>query len=255
MIFQPFKAVQAFLQAIPFLLKPELRAFLLFPILVNIVLMLVFYAVAWFYFTPMVNYFMSWVPDWLFFLNWLFYMGFAFLCGVIFFYGFSVGVNIIAAPFNGLLAEKVEELWTKEQGIGKHVEESFTLKDLSRLIVDSVIRELQKLAYFLPRLVLLLLISWIPIINVVSPFLWLLFGGWMMAIQYLDYPFDNNKVSFADMRLGLGKKPLLCWTFGAIVMVLLPIPLLNLVIMPLAVVTATILWLSDLQKYYSVVDE
>lgn len=250
MIFQPFKAVQAFFQAIPLLLKPELRVFLFLPILANIVLMLVFYTLAWYYFTPMVDYLMGWVPDWLFFLNWLFYLGFVFLGGVVLFYGFSVGVNIIAAPFNGLLAEKVEQLLT-----GNIVDETFNFRQLMRLVVDSLIRELQKIAYFLPRVLLLLLISWIPVINLISPILWVLFGAWMMAIQYLDYAFDNNKVSFADMRLGLRKKPLLCWTFGIIVMVLLPIPLLNLIVMPLAVVAATILWLTALQEYYSVVDE
>lgn len=246
MIAQPFKAIGAFFQAIPLLLKPQLRLFLLIPLLINIVLIAILYTVAFHYFADLVDYFMAWVPSWLFFLDWLFYIGFVLLSGLLLFYGFSVGVNILAAPFNGLLAERVEAELT-----GECIDEPFSVKQVTRLMIDSILRELQKIGYFLPRMLALFILSFIPVINVVSPVLWLLFGAWVLAIQYLDYAFDNNKVSFKDMRLGLREKPLLCWSFGLIVMVLLPIPLVNLIVMPLAVVAATILWLNTFKDYYS----
>ncbi len=90
----------------------------------------------------------------------------------------------------------------------------------------------------------MLLLSFIPLVNVIAPVLLLLFSAWMLSLQYMDYAFDNNKVKFHDMRMTLRSKPLLCWTFGAIVMVGLTIPFFNLFVMPIAVVAATLLWIS-----------
>src|SRR5690606_31007012 len=88
------------------------------------------------------------------------------------------------------------------------------LKDIPRTLG----RELRKLAYYLPRLLVFgLLFFMLP---VVGQFLWLAFSGWMMAIQYLDYPFDNNRVSFTQMREGLTDKRGTTWSFGLVVAIL-----------------------------------
>lgn len=56
-------------------------------------------------------------------------------------------------------------------------------------------REWQKLAWYLPRAIVLLILYFIPGIGqTVAPVLWFLFSAWMLAIQYCDYPFDNHKV-------------------------------------------------------------
>lgn len=44
---------------------------------------------------------------------------------------------------------------------------------------------------------MLLLLYFVPGIGqTVVPVVWFLFGAWMLAIQYCDYPFDNHKVGF-----------------------------------------------------------
>ena len=125
-------------------------------------------------------------------------MVFSLLSAVILIYAFSIGVNILAAPFNGLLAEKVEAKLTGETVAG-----GLSFREVSLLISQSIVRELQKIGYFLPRFLLLFIISFIPIVNIISPILWLFFGAWVLAIQYLDYAFDNNRISFAQLRLEL----------------------------------------------------
>ncbi|MBP2261259.1 uncharacterized protein involved in cysteine biosynthesis [Pseudomonas sp. BP8] len=40
----------------------------------------------------------------------------------------------------------------------------------------------------MPRALALLILSFIPVVNVIAAPLWLIFGVWMMAIQYIDYP-------------------------------------------------------------------
>ncbi|MCZ2722682.1 sulfate transporter CysZ [Marinomonas sp. 15G1-11] len=238
MILHPFKAVGSFLKALPLLFSSDLRLFVLAPLLANFALMAILYMFAFGFLTGMTDSMMSWLPGWLSFLDWLFYALFGLVSALLMFYGFSVGVNILAAPFMGILAEKVEEKLT-----GNVIQEQISLAFILSIVGHSILRELQKLAYFLPRVILLFIISFIPVVNVIAPILWLLFSAWMLSIQYLDYSFDNNKRNFRDMRASLRRKPILCWSFGFIVMVLLTIPLVNLFVMPLAVVAATCIWI------------
>lgn len=64
----------------------------------------------------------------------------------------------------------------------------------------------------------------------------------MMAIQYCDYPFDNHKIAFANMRRNLAGDRKINLEFGGLISVLTMIPIINLVIMPIAVCGATALW-------------
>jgi CysZ protein len=82
-------------------------------------------------------------------------------------------------------------------------------------------------------------------VNIIAPVLWFLFGAWMMAIQYCDYPMDNNKVSFRQMKVMLAQRRLTSLSFGAIVQVGMMIPLVNLVMMPAAVIGATLIWCEE----------
>ncbi len=59
------------------------------------------------------------------------------------------------------------------------------MKDIPRIMK----REWQKLARYLPRAIVLLLLYFIPGVGqTVAPVLWFLFSAWMLAIQYCDYP-------------------------------------------------------------------
>jgi len=72
-----------------------------------------------------------------------------------------------------------------------------------------------------------------------------LFGIWMMAVQYIDYPADNNKLGFDEMLAWLRDKRWQSLGFGGIVYVALLVPLLNLLIMPAAVAGATLFWVRE----------
>ncbi|MBX2857886.1 MAG: EI24 domain-containing protein, partial [Cellvibrionaceae bacterium] len=99
-------------------------------------------------------------------------------------YGFSFNLitNIIAAPFYGKLAEKAEQVLT-----GK----TPPPEPLSRMIPRVIVREFQKLFYFISRGVLVLLIvmviGMVPVANILAPLVGLLWAMWCMSIQYSDY--------------------------------------------------------------------
>ena len=102
--------------------------------------------------------------------------------------------------------------------------------------------------YFLPRFLGLLILSIIPVVNAIAPFAWIIFGGWMMAIQYADYAADNNQISFEDLRRRLDKSPFQAVLFGVIVYFLVAIPIINLILIPVAVAGGTVFWVTHLRS-------
>ena len=72
--------------------------------------------------------------------------------------------------------------------------------------------------------------------------LWLIFAGWMMALQYIDYPMDNNLRSFAQVRDLLRGNRVTALGFGFTVLVAALVPLVNFIVMPAAVAGATVYW-------------
>ena len=239
MIGNPVKGGGYALRAVHLLSEKKLRVFVLIPLVINIVL---FSGALYFMFTQLPGWIASWLsflPSFLSFLEYVLYPLFAVTAMLMVYYGFSILANIIAAPFNGILSERVEQMLA-----GREVaEESF--KELLAIIPQSIGRELSKLAYYLPRVILLLILSFIPGINLFAPFFWILFGAWMMAVQYCDYPMENNKVSFKEMLVLLKKQRMTSLGFGAVVQVAMMVPILNFIMMPVAVIGATIYWVEE----------
>jgi len=174
------------------------------------------------------------LPDWLSFMQYLIWPLALFSIVMTMAMTFTMIANFIAAPFNGLLAEKTELHLTghalPEQGVLAF------LKDVPRMLG----REWQKLWYFLPRAIGFLVLFWV--LPGIGQLLWFLFSSWMLAIQYCDYPFDNHKIPFATMRQQLRQNWSVSFGFGMTVYVLSLVPLVNLLIMPVAVCGATAMW-------------
>jgi CysZ protein len=156
---------------------------------------------------------------------------------VVFSFLFSSVANWIAAPFNGLLAEKVEQILT-----GKVVSDTGML-DIVKDMPRTFGREWTKLKYYLPKAIGCLILFLIPVVGqTLAPVLWFLFSAWMMAIQYIDYPFDNHKIRFITMRDTLKQHRGQCLSFGALVTLFSAIPVVNLFVMPVAICGATAIW-------------
>ena len=173
----------------------------------------------------------SWLPGWLEWLYWLL-MPLALLTLLfIMAYLFSTVLVTLASPFNGLLSEGVE----RQQGN--------VLPDESLLSVvkRTFGRELTKLGYLLPRYLILLVISFIPGVNLVSPLLWFWFGSWVVALQYVDYSFDNHGRDFREVRKILARDSFTALGFGMLVAGLMMIPVVNWFVMPAAVIGATLM--------------
>lgn len=241
----PKNGLQYFFEGFSIMMRPGLKRFVFMPIIVNTIVLGGAFTWLFFQVDGWVNYLLSFLPSW---LHWLSYLLWPLILAsiiLIFGYFFTTLANIIAAPFNGFLAEKVEE---ELSGIpAKNTPWSDFIKDIPRMIN----RELVRLGYYLPRVIVLLVISFIPMINIISPLLWFLFGSWMMVIQYCDYAFDNHKISFQKMKTTLKKDRFANMPFGAAVSIITMIPIINLFIMPAAVCSGTAMWVYRYRNQYS----
>ncbi len=220
-----------------------IRRFVFIPLMVNLIL----FSFAFYYLTLYINEwvvaFENWLPD---FFKWLTYIAIPvlyFTALVCFSFLFSTVANWLAAPFNGLLSEKMERLLT-----GKSIDDGGFM-DVIKDIPRTLAREWRKLVYYLPRAIGFFIILWfIPFVGQV---IWFAFVAWMMAVQYCDYPFDNHKVGFDEMRLKLAEHKGKSFSFGLTVTLFAMIPVINLVVMPVAICGATAMWVDHLRKDYT----
>jgi CysZ protein len=224
--------------------QPGLRRYVVIPLIVNTVL---FSALIGFW-ASRFNRIMEWLlPSGWAWLEWLLWPLFAVGAALVVFFGFTLLANLVGAPFNDRLSEAVESRLTgrpspSENGIGGM---------LSGFGV-SILSEAGKLVYWIGWSVPLLILFFVPVVNVVAPVIWMVFTAWMLAIEYLDYPMSRNGLSPVRQREILGSSRLTSLGFGSAVMVLTLIPFLNFLAMPTAVAGATALWVDQLSKDHSI---
>ncbi|MGV6988434.1 sulfate transporter CysZ [Testudinibacter sp. P80/BLE/0925] len=238
------QGLEYFLRGWHLITQPGLRRFVIMPILINIVLLVLVFWVMLGQIGSLAAWTVSFVPAWLDWLGYIIYALAIVTVLLVFFFIFNLLAGFIAAPFNGILAEKVERMLT-----GQALDDMGML-DLAKDTPRILLREWQKFAYSFPKFIGLFILSFVPGIGqTLVPPLFFLYGAWMAAIQYGDYPFDNHKIPFKQMRYQLAEKRSLNLTFGGLVSICTFIPFLNFIIIPVAVCGATALWV----EHYRVV--
>ncbi len=220
----------------------NLRLFVLIPLLVNIIIFGSFIGISLSFLSAWMDRLLGWIPEWLGFIEWILWpligIAFSLMTG----YLFTAVALIIASPFNALLAEKAEELIT-----GRPVDSLEGLGAALLAVPRGVLREIYKLMYYLPMLAFVLILTFIPVVNAISPVLWFVFGAWMMSLQFVDYPMDNHQLSFADVKEAVRSRRISSMGFGGVVALCASIPIVNFIVVPSAVVGATLFWCEQLQ--------
>lgn len=232
--------IQALARALRLLFAPGVRLYVIVPLLINLLL---FGALIWYgysRFVPLVEWMMSYVPDFLDFIEWLIWLFFGILAAITVFFTFTPVANIIAAPFNALMSEKIE-IHLTGQAVSSQV-------SFARMAIDSILSQLRKLVYIGLWALGLFLVTLIPGINLLAPLLWVIFGSWLLSLEYFDYPMGNHDLVFAEQKRRLAERRGISLGFGGVVMVMTSIPVVNFFAMPLAVAGATLLWVEQFQK-------
>lgn len=225
------RGVKHGLSGIALITRPGIRLFVVIPLIINIGLFIVaLTAVGMALDYAVDSYLGSW-PEWIQGIVWVI---FALLSAVVVFFSFSIVANIVASPFNSMLSEAVERhLQGSQQAL------PFSWARVARDLGRTIPAELRKLLYIGLRALPLLVLSLIPVVNVVAPALWLLFGAWMLCLEYLDCPFGNHSVFFPSALNGMRKRRSLSLGFGLCITVFTLIPVLNFIAMPIGVAGAT----------------
>ena len=233
----PTQGIQYLIRGIQLMRVPKLMVFILIPLAINMVVFgsLIGWAIS--YLNALVPEWIQSLPAWMSFIEWIIWPLLVLLFGLLSGYLFTTVTLMIASPFNSLLAEKVEEHYT-----GQEVEGFENVGAALMAVPMSIMRELRKLAYYLPMAMLVFICTWIPLVNFAVPFLWFLLGAWMMSLQFLDYPLDNHRQSFKAVVEFAGQERLTTMGFGGSVALCVSIPILNLIIVPAAVAGATLLY-------------
>jgi len=211
-----------------------IRRFVFIPLAINALLFSFAFYFVYLELNTYMESIMSWLPSWLDWLSVVLWPLAVFTILVVFSFIFSTVANWLAAPFNGLLSEKMEAILSGNEA------PKGSMLDIVKDIPRTLSREWQKLAYYLPRAIGFFIIMWL--LPVVGQVIWFLFIAWMMAIQYKDYPFDNHKVPFATMKQMLKQNQGISYSFGITVALFSMIPIINLVVMPVAICGATAIW-------------
>jgi CysZ protein len=172
-------------------------------------------------------------------LDWVLWPLFVLVLLVVVFNLFALVANLIASPFNSLLAEKVERMLT-----GRPLDEGSTLAGVMSDIVPTLVDEIRKLLYAVVLAIPFLLLLFVPIVGQV---LWFLYIAWVLAVQYSDYPMGNHGMKFREMRRRLGRQRGMSLGFGASAAMLSMVPLVNFILMPSAVAGATAMWVRELK--------
>lgn len=227
-------------QGLRLVFSPGLRRFVLVPLLVNIVLFSGLAYLGVHYFETAMD---RWLPQegWLSYVRGLFWVLFALVYAVILFFGFTLLANLIAAPFNSLLAARVEERLTGQLPPNEQT-------SLMRAAGPAIASEISKLIYLATRAIPLALLMLVPGLNVLASVGWLIFGAWFLAVEYGDYPMANYALSPANQRVRLRRRRFKSLAFGTGVTLMMLIPVIQFAVMPAAVAGATRFWIDDLRS-------
>lgn len=219
--------------------QPGIRMYVIVPFLINLLL---FGALIWYgygQFQIFIGWLMSFVPGFLGFIESILWLIFVVLAALIVFFVFTPVANIVAAPFNALMSEKIEAHLT---GRPPASDISFT-----QMALDAIGSQLRKLVYIMLWSVGLLLVSFIPVVNLISPVLWIVFGSWLLSLEYFDYPMGNHDLVFAEQKRSLARRRGLSLGFGGGIMIMTSVPIVNFFAMPVGVAGATLLWVEQFQ--------
>ena len=147
---------------------------------------------------------------------------------------FGFVAMILSSPLHGVLSARFDA----------HLGARAELAELriGQALASALRREWRKLRYQLPRMLLVVALSFVPLVNVLAPVAGVLMTAWLMAIQFVDLPGENRDRPFEETLARLRGNRGAALGFGTGVALLLSIPVVNFMVIPLAIAGGTLLW-------------
>ena len=236
--FYPFKGLRFLIS------HPRLLTLIVIPVGINTVL---FTLLIWFTSSRITGWIQSVVPGGEAWYRALLYYALLFVAALVvliaLFYTFTLLGNLMLAPFNEMLSERVELIYG-----GKGVEGEFSVAGFVRDMARSYKAEGGRILLYLTGFVLLLLFNLVPVLGqALYGLLATLYSLFFLCWEFIDYSMERWRFTFTMKRKAAFTNVLFFLSFGAGAALLLLVPLANLMVIPVCVAGATLLF-CDLRK-------
>jgi CysZ protein len=143
--------------------------------------------------------------------------------------------GIISAPFNENISLVIEENLTgkkSEYNPGFWLDTWLNIKS-----------ELKKLGLYFSFLIFFFLLGFIPLIGtIISVVLSTLFSFFFNAVDFLDYPMTRRYMTLRQKIKITYSKPMLSLGFGCAAFLIMFLPVVNMVLKPLCVISGTVIY-------------
>jgi CysZ protein len=157
------------------------------------------------------------------------------------FFGFVIVGNIVAAPFNSKLSEAIEEMRTGHPV----VVEAGIVVSAGRSIMTAIGR----LAIFVVLYPPIFATSFIPVAGaVIYPVLSVLYGAFVLSLDFSDPTFERHLVKLSQKLGFIRARKALYAGFGGAAVLLTLIPFVNLLVLPVGVTAATLIYLEESER-------
>lgn len=228
----PFRAVRLLAS------QPQLRRLAMMPLVVNIVIFIVGVPLAVWGTVGIVGGLVHGSGFWGDLLRGVFQVLAAMAVILASFFLFVIIGNIVAAPFNSKLSAAVETHLTGAVPTGT----TTMLTDARR----SVATALGRLVMFLLLYPPIFLTQFIPIVGVLlQPLLAALYAAFVLSIDFSDFAFERHIDRFGRKVGFVWHRKSLYLGFGLVAVAMAIVPIINLLLLPVGVVAATILYIEE----------
>lgn len=168
--------------------------------------------------------------EWLSYISWIFT---AILTVILYFlvsWTFVLFVSIIASPFNDIISGRIEK-----RLLGRP-SPNFNSEKFFKRVITVLINESKKI----------LLIIFLSILSFVIGFFFpplaFIISALLLAISFLDYAWSRKDLSFGDCVVSLRRSFFTYLISGCAFMTLVSVPILNLFVLPFAVIYYSVLF-------------
>lgn len=217
------------------------------PLLINVVLMVALFITVIYFGLPAIQ---NWVSGhgehWV----WNILSGlagfFAFIVFLILtFLLFLLAANIISAPFNDMLSEKLE------RSVWPEASRTWPTLSISKILWISIAEEAKKMLFLFGTWIMLLPLNLIPIIGSLLYFAVNMYFTFLtLSLEYTGYCLDRRGYTFREKRAFTRRYKHSMLGFGAGVACILAVPLVNFFLIPAAVVGGSLLSIELLREEF-----
>ncbi|MEN6626770.1 MAG: EI24 domain-containing protein [Candidatus Sumerlaeia bacterium] len=216
--------------------RPGLWLWVLIPFAINIAVFGLLAWAGWHYASQVITHYTG-DGFWWNILHWIMnVLVWLFLGALVIFLFVPIG-SLIALPFNDVLSEKVEIILT-----GASVDESFSLKALTRAMVvgahTSIKLTLKTLALLVPVMLLYLFPGGAPVAAILSALITIRF----LSLEFTSYSMDRRYYDYRRRAEFLQKNRARTFGLGTMAWLIMLVPVLNALFIPVSAVAGTILF-------------